>query len=307
MRIRQDRRPIPGSIMRALFTSLFAGVLLGVGLAPTVVAQRAGADSVHAGPTHLLKTRDGSVLLGRVVAESADTIRFETAGGLLVLPRTSVLELRRIDPDDVHNGEYWTPDPNTTRLLFAPTARMLKQGEGYFNDTYLFFLTFAGGLTDNITLGGGASVFPIPDFSDNVFYLTPKVGLYSDGDVSFATGALIGFAGHENGSGGLLYGVGTKGGPDASATLGAGWAYGGNTVQSRPVLMLGGTRRMSRHTSFITENYFYTGDGSHALVSYGVRFFGEKLSVDLAFFNPLGQDTRVLFPGYLFLAFSTRF
>ena len=292
--------------MRTLRLSLFA-LGLWSGITHAAFAQRAAVDSVRAGPTHLVKTRDGSVLLGRVVAESPDTVRFETAGGLLVLPRTGVVELRRIEPDDVHDGEYWTPDPNTTRLLFAPTARMLKQGEGYFNDTYLFFVSLADGITDNVTLGGGMSVFPTPDFSENVYYLTPKVGLYSRGDVSLAAGALIGFAGHENGSGGILYGVGTKGGPDGSLSLGAGWLYGGTNVQSKPVVMVGGTKRMTRHTSFITENYVYSGDASNAFVSYGVRFFGEKLSVDLAFLNVLGRDSRPIFPGVPFVAFSTRF
>jgi hypothetical protein len=293
--------------MYKLAVRTLAALALGSAFASHAVAQRPAADSVSAGPTHLLKTRDGSVLLGRILAESADTIRFQTAGGVLVLPRATIAELRRIDPDDVHDGQYWTPDPNTTRLLFAPTARMLKQGEGYFNDTYLFFLSFAGGISDNVTLGGGMSVFPIPDFTDNVFYLTPKAGLYSSGDVSFAAGALIGFAGHENGSGGILYGVGTKGGPDASVSLGAGWLYGGTNVQSKPVLMLGGTRRMTRHTSFITENYVYSGNSSSAALGYGVRFFGEKLSVDLAFLNLIGRDVHTFFPGVPFVAFSTRF
>jgi hypothetical protein len=73
------------------------------------------------------------------------------------------------------------------------------------------------------------------------------------------------------------------------------------------VLMLGGSTRVSRHTSLITENYVYSGNASNAFVSYGVRFFGEKLSVDLAFVNVLGRDSHPIFPGIPFVAFSTRF
>jgi hypothetical protein len=270
-------------------------------------AQRTAADSARAVPTHMLRTRDGSTLLGRLVAETPDTIRFETAGGLLVLPRASVAELRRIDSGDVHDGEYWFPDPNSTRLFFAPTGRMLKRGEGYFNDTYVVLLQFVAGLTDNVTLGGGFSVIPSSDLTQNVLYLSPKIGLISTGDLDVAVGALVGFAGHTNGSGGVLYGVATKGGPDGSVSVGTGWLYSGKNVSSNPVFMLGGGLRISRRATLISENYVFSGFGTHAAAMYGVRFFGEKLSVDLAFVNAFGRDVNQYFPGIPYVAFSTRF
>jgi hypothetical protein len=271
-------------------------------------AQRPAADSTRGpGPTHMLKTRDGSMLLGRLVAETPDTVRFETAGGLLVVPRTSVAELRRIDAGDVHDGEYWSPDPNGTRLFFAPTGRMLKQGEGYFNDTYVVLMQFVGGLTDHVTMGGGFSVIPSSDITQNVFYLSPKVRLIGSGDLDVAVGALVGFAGHTNGSGGILYAVATNGGPDASVSVGAGWIYSGKNVSSNPVLMLGGGLRVSRRAALISENYLFSGFGTHAAAMYGVRFFGEKLSVDLAFLNVFGRDVDQYFPGIPYVAFSTRF
>ena len=291
--------------MRATLTAITASLILASLMATPARAQQ--ADTHSSGLTHLLKIRDGSTLLGRLVGESADTIRFETSGGLLVLPRSAVRELRSINEEDVHDGEYWLPDPNSTRLFFTPTGRMLKKGEGYFNDTYLFFLGFAGGLTDNVTLGGGLSVFPTPDFSENVFYLTPKVGLYSQGDFNVAAGALIGFAGHQTGSGGIVYGVATNGGTEGSVSLGAGWLYGGTHVASKPVVMLGGSKRVSRRVSLVTENYLYAGGSSNAVLGYGARFFGDKLSVDLAFLNMAGSGVTPIFPGVPYVAFSTRF
>ena len=55
---------------------------------------------------------------------------------------------------------------------------------------------------------------------------------------------------------------------------------------------------------FITENYVIPNDDVNALISYGLRFFGEKLSVDLAFWNS-PQD--MLFPGIPYVAFSVKF
>lgn len=47
--------------------------------------------------------------------------------------------------------------------------------------------------------------------------------------------------------------------------------------------MVGGANQVSRSIALVTENYLYTGSSSTVL-SGGVRFIGEKLSVDAAFF-----------------------
>jgi hypothetical protein len=70
--------------------------------------------------------------------------------------------------------------------------------------------------------------------------------------------------------------------------------------------MLGGEKRMSRRTSFVTENYLLPGE-ANAAISYGIRFFGEKLSVDLAFWNAFGEDADPIFPGIPYLAFAVKF
>lgn len=292
----------------AALTGLLA-VLALTGTSPSSAsAQGAGADSTGGtAPTHMLRTRDGATMIGRLVGETADTVRFQTPGGMLVLSRTSVAELRRIDPRNVHHGEYWPADPHATRLFFAPTGRTMKKRETYFSDTYLFFLDFVTGVTDRITMGGGFSVFPSSDFSNNVFYLEPKVGVIQGEDFNVSVGALVGFAGKESGSAGILYGMATKGGPDLSLSAGAGWGYFKNKVGSQPMVMIGGAARVSRRISLMSENYVFSGDANHALLSYGVRIMGERLSVDLAFLNVAGGGDNFIFPGVPFLAFATKF
>ena len=44
---------------------------------------------------------------------------------------------------------------------------------------------------------------------------------------------------------------------------------------------------------------------NEALISYGLRFFGEKTSVDFAFFNILDDDA--IFPGIPYLGFVWNF
>jgi hypothetical protein len=246
----------------------------------------------------VLKTRDGSTFVGHVVATGVDSVTFQTSVGTLTIARAAIDEIREVPRTAMRaGGEYWPPDPNATRLFFAPTGRMLKRGEGYFSDTYLFLLGAAGGVTDWLTLGGGISVVPLDDFSDNILYLTPKVGLVSSERVNVAVGAAIGTARwlvEDVGTAGIFYGVGTFGGPDASVSTGIGYAYAGSDVNNTPILMLGGARRVSKRVSLVTENYLFPDTDVQFVYWYGLRLMGEKLSTDLAFIN---ASSSGIFPG----------
>lgn len=258
-------------------------------------------------PTQVLRTRSGSLLYGHTVGESGDSVRFATTGGVLTIARSEIADVRQVRGGMVRGGQYWPADPSETRLFFAPTARMLRRGEGYFSDTYIFFANAVGGVTDHVTMGGGMSLFPSNDISNNVFYLTPKVGVASTESFSLAAGALLGYIPHiidsRATSFGVLYGVATAGSSQTSATLGAGWGYLNGHFGQDAALMLGGSTRVSRRISLLTENYYITGVNDGA-VSYGIRFFGDKLSTDLAFFN---SPHDWLFPGIPFVSFAVKF
>jgi hypothetical protein len=264
-------------------------------------------------PMYVLRTRDGSLFVGRLVRATVDSVYFVSSGGPITVPRSSVVELRRVGRGAMREGIYWAPNPNETRLFIAPTGRMLARGEGYFSDTYLFLLLFAGGLSSNVTLGGGLSIVPSDDFfRNNIYYVTPKVGLVQTPNVNVAAGAFIGFAGWDLdgstdvGSFGILYGVATFGSSDGSITFGSGLAYGGGDLADRPIFMLGGEHRIARRASLLTENYVLPGE-SNALISYGIRLFGEKLAVDFAFWNAFGPDVPTVYPGIPYLAFAVKF
>ena len=293
-----------------------AGLALVLALAfPLTAARGQQPDSARDSlPSHVLRTRDGSLFVGRLIAESPDSVRFLTIGGAVSVARADVVELRSIRPTAVRRGEYWLPDPNDTRLFFAPTGRMLAKGDGYFSDTYLLLLNFVGGVTPRFTMGGGFSIIPSNNPQNNIVYITPKLGLHQSERVNVAVGALAGFAGFEDMADdnwmrnfGILYGVGTYGSPEASVTVGTGIAYTGNGLVDRPVFMIGGSSRAGRRFSLVTENYVFPSSENHALVTYGVRLLGEKLSVDLAFGNLIGSDSQFLFPGVPYIAVAMKF
>ena len=310
------RKPIARSIMR------IATILLGelgalVAATGIIFAQQPATPSkpvtirvVDSTRVQVIRLRDGSSIVGRVTEVGPDTVRFVAKAGTLSLARADIVEVREVETSALRQGEVWPANPNATRLLFAPTGRMLAKGEGYFNDTYLFLVSVQGGLTSRFTLGGGMSVLPLDDFTDNALFITPKIGVFASPKFNLAIGGLAGFVGgfvddDVNSSFGIVYAVGTAGSTDASISFGTGFAYAGGSFADYPVAMLGGEKRLARRVSFITENYVIPNDDVNSLISYGLRFFGEKLSADLAFWITPGND--IPFPGIPYVAFAVKF
>ncbi|MBA3670434.1 MAG: hypothetical protein H0W68_00230 [Gemmatimonadaceae bacterium] len=237
-----------------------------------------------AGESVVLVLRDGSQLLGRVTEVTAVTVRFVSAVGESTIPRTTIVKARRVIGSSLHGGEYWPENPSRTRLFFAPTGRMLRKGEVYLSDAYIFLPSIQGGLTDRFTMGGGFSIFPGLGIDEQLFYLTPKVGLIASPTVNVAVGALVAgarFATKESPFG-VGYGVATVGGEDASVTLGAGLGFSRGSSSSLGLFMLGGERRVAKALALVTESYVVAVNGAHVLGSFGVRFLGEHIAVDLA-------------------------
>ncbi len=267
----------------------------------------------------VLETTDGSTNIGRIVEIGTEEIAFKTDLGIIHIPISKIKHIETVSADLVRKGEFWFPNPNITRLFFAPTARMLKQGKGYFADYYLFFPGFAYGITDRFTLGGGLSIFPTVDINDQLFFLAPKFGLIQEKTFSFALGTLLvripryedeevspdaDFQEDDPEVAGILYGVTTFGHPDASLTAGLGYGFVDGNLADRPMIMIGGEKRLTRRTAFVTENWIFPGI-DEPLISYGIRFFGKRLSVDLGLINVIGEGA--IFPGVPYIDFVVQF
>jgi len=254
-------------------------------------------DSAH---IQIVTLKDGSTIFGRIVTVNADTVIFQTEAGRIQLAAGAIREIKEIPATDLREGEYWFPNPNSTRLFFAPTGQMLKKGDGYVSDYELFFPGIAYGLTDNVTIGGGVSLFPAPA-GDQVYYLTPKIGVSAADNVHLAAGVL--FAGTKGGTGGVYYGVGTFGDGNGSVTLGGGYGFAGGKIERKPVGMIGAELRISRRIGIVTENYLLPISDNNVLYSFGFRFMGEKLTTDLALVNVSGSGVI----GVPFVDFVFRF
>ena len=235
-----------------------------------------------------VSTTDGSSIVGRVVGSDDNAIQVRTSGGVLTIPFASI---RTVQTASQRAAEGWFPNPNATRLFFAPTGQMLKKGEGYFSDYELFFPGVAYGITDNFTIGGGVSVFPT-GLDDQIYYVTPKIGMSIGEKVHLGAGVLAGGEiGGEGDFAGIFYGVATYGTGDASVTGGLGYGFAGDDVTSEPVGMVGGEKRISKRVALVTENYFVTSAIGNPVVSGGIRLMSEKLTVDFGLFKLIGDDS----------------
>ena len=255
------------------------------------------------GLVQILATKDGSTIIGRIVEVGETEVRFETKLGKLTIPIQTIKRIKEVPESSIRKGQYWYPNPNATRLYFGPTARMLKRGECYFADYELFFPALTVGVTDRITIGGGMSIFPGVSLDKQLFYLTPKVGLKSFNNLQFAAGALVIKVPDESRLVGILYSLGTFGTPDGSVSVGLGYGFVGRHTANKPMVMIGGEKRLTRRVAIVSENWIIPGV-DQPVVAYGIRLLGEGLSFDIAFLNEIGSDA--IFPGipYVDLVFK---
>jgi preprotein translocase subunit YajC len=256
----------------------------------------------------IITLTDGSGIMGRIIEVKENEIQFQADVGTLTISIAKIKDIKEIPESLIKKGVYWFPNPNATRLYFSPTAYMLKRGEGYIADYYLFFPMVSFGITDNISIGGGISIFPGANIDKQIFYFTPKIGLKATENFHLAAGALLvkipGFFNDESNTVGILYGLGTLGTPDLNFSAGLGYGFTGSDLAEKPMVMIGFQARFARRASFVSENWIFPGV-DQPLVSYGIRLFGEKMSVDLAFINTLAGG--IGFPGVPYVDFVFKF
>ena len=265
-------------------------VLLLFALAGAVRAQQPAAPPADTAQLVEVHLSDGSTLTGRVLAAGDTSFMLVTPGGLRVqVPRRS-LGSWRVVRGVLVGGRLRRADPNGNRIFFAPTARTLKQGDGYFGDYYLFLPTIGYGLVDRFTITGGMSIIPGVALGDQMYFIAPKLALVQAPTVSLAAGVMYaGVAlGHGGGSGGIAYGVTTLGGEDAALTVGLGWPFVvGHGGSKNPWALFGGELRASDRLKLLAEVWRFPG-ASETPGVFGLRFIGERMGVDFGLMHVFG-------------------
>jgi hypothetical protein len=84
---------------------------------------------------------DESEFFGTIESENDSLIAFKTNAGLELSLVKKMIKEKKIIQGEWSGTAFLRADPNSTRLLFAPTGRTLKSGNGYFS-AYEIFFTF---------------------------------------------------------------------------------------------------------------------------------------------------------------------
>ncbi|HEC43211.1 MAG TPA: hypothetical protein ENI20_10320 [Bacteroides sp.] len=231
---------------------------------------------------------DGSVFQGRIIKQTIQVTSLETESiGTIDIPSEKIASIEFLDSERFREGEYWFENPNSTRYLFSPTGIPLKKGEGYYQNTYVILQSFNYGITNNISIGGGFDVItPFVRETPVFFFLSPKLGFKVAEKLHIGGGILyVNTSSFDLESLLIGYGVFTYGNTDNNITAGLGWGFVDGESNSKPIITISGMTRVSRRFGLVSENWFIPTETYYGVLSYGMRFISEKITVDFAFLN----------------------
>ncbi len=244
--------------------------------------------------TYYIQTTDGNSYRGQILAQDSVEVLFnlERFGEQSFL-KTEIKKMKPLDAEKLVGDEYWMDNPQATRYFFSPNAYGLEKGEGYYQNVWVMVNSFAVGVTDYFSIGGG--VIPLFLFagSPTPVWVTPKFSVpVSKEKFNLGGGALLGTVlGEEDTGFGILYGISTLGSKDKNVSLGLGYGYAGGDWATAPMVNLNTMIRFGPKGYFISENYFFQTEGTTALIfSFGGRHIIQNASLDYGLIIPIISD-----------------
>ncbi|MEX0648039.1 MAG: hypothetical protein WEA56_08295 [Balneolaceae bacterium] len=258
--------------------------LLPVHLQAQVTIDEAKPDSSRTVEVTLL---NNAKYYGAILSVQDREIELLTSSGKTFISLDQIRTIRVADPDDPAYG--WFPNPNQSRLFFSPNAKPMQKGTGYYQNIYVFFSNAAYAVSDHVSFSAGFSMLPGLALQNQLYFISGKTGAAISHNKYIGAG--IGIAAIP-GSGETLftgYGNYTYEMPRGNLTAGL---HGFSIMEDvgKYSLLLGGDYRVSERIALVTENYILPEDKT-TILSYGLRFMGERMSFDLAFFRPgLAED-----------------
>ncbi len=248
-----------------------------------------------------IETVDGNEFIGQIVNEDSLKIVLKTEKfGEISIFRSDIKHREIIEVQQIKDGKYWFPNPQSTRYFWSPNGYGLKKGEGYYQNIWVLWNQFSIGLTDNFSVGGG--IIPLFLFagSPTPVFLTAKFSIpVVENKFNIGGGGILGTILGEEGTGfGILYGLSTFGTPDNNVTVGMGYGFAGDEWAQAPMININGMFRVSNRGYFITENYIISAGGeSVVIISLGGRSIIKKAALDYGLLLPLSAD----FDGFIAL------
>ncbi|MEO1477033.1 MAG: hypothetical protein AAFV01_00500 [Bacteroidota bacterium] len=271
--------------MRCLLAVLSLVLILPVA-APTWAQESPQADSSLATSTEeqrRVTLTNGTVLVGVILEESADSVVLRTEDGLqTTIPRANIEEVGPL----LERG-FRRYDPIPSRLFIAPTGRTMSAGTGRISGYYIL-PSVAYSPSDRLDLSFASS---IPTGGFTLFNFNVKGQLVRSEYMTIAVGAnaFVPVGSDLDGTGvaGTVYAALTAGSPANAFTFGVFGVYASDYEDAEfgegALVLAGYERQVSNSVKLISENYIGIGSGGFGGGSLaGVRFFGDRVAGDLA-------------------------
>ncbi|MBE9510609.1 MAG: hypothetical protein IMY71_07015 [Bacteroidetes bacterium] len=241
--------------------------------------------------TYHIETNDGNTYMGQILAQDSVKILFNSDKlGEINILKTDIKKMHPLDMKKVKGDKYWFDNPQATRYFFSPNGYGLKKGEGYYQNVWVLVNSFAVGITDAFSIGGGLVPLFLFAGAPTPVWFTPKFSIPVSKDmVSLGAGALVGtVVGEENTGFGILYGISTFGSKDNNITVGLGYGYAGGEWAKSPMINLNAMFRTGARGYFLTENYFIqTGETTTVILSLGGRQIIKDAGLDYGLLIPI--------------------
>jgi len=231
---------------------------------------------------------DETEFIGQISVLDTNYVKIITNTGLeLVFKRADIKNILPID-QGLLNVDFFASDPGADHLFYFPTARTLPSGKFQLSAFELLFLQVNAGVSKYVELSfGGSFIAPF-------FQIGAKISPFQTQNISLAVGSKNYF--FENGSVSAVFGIGTFSFENASFTSGIGYGSDRIEVGDFPLIILGGELQVSNSLKLISENWVLP-DVDYAFYSFGLRFFGKKMTGDFGlFYFGLPKDEHIIVP-----------
>ena len=239
---------------------------------------------------------DGNTFSGFVVSIDEESAGVKTPDGVFNFRYDRIANVNLVDIND--ETSRWKDNPAKNKLFIFQTGKMLDSGSGYYQNTYIFCSNFSDGITDNLSVDAGFSMFPGLGIKNQFYAVGAKLGTTITNKFALSVNAKY-YNVYDSDEGvTTLFGSGTYSSGKIDLTGSAGISLI-DSENSEPIFIFGGQYRVSDRFAFLTENIILpTGDPtSEALLSFGGRIISTKSAFDLGFFF-VESETVVPFLSY---------
>jgi hypothetical protein len=245
--------------------------------------------------TYMVTLNDGSTISGTLVSITDNEVVIQSGTiGEVRLQKANIKTMTEVSSFNEKKSGIWFTNPNPTKYLLGNSAIPLEKKSGYYQNTWIFVSTFSYGITKNISISAGFEILSILAGGEGpyAFYINPKASFKIANN--FYAGANILYANtirtvEEFGGLATMNGFATYGNKNNNVTCGIGFGWADGEFSTKPVIVVSGMARASKRIGFVSENWIVPGvnedGGYYGIYSYGIRFLGEKTSIDLAFLN----------------------